>query len=177
MNNAPSRPFYRLSVAILPRPTVIGTLVIGAILFGIGLLLGLPLVEALLGAILGVAQHWALELLHHLGHAYAAKRTGYPMQGVRVGMLGILAMSVYPKDEPKLPGRIHIRRALGGPILSGAIGVGYLVLVLLTGERGDLIAWLLRLGLLESVMMSVGALAPIRGLDGGTILYWLRKRV
>ncbi len=176
MNTTSDRPFYRLTIDFLPVPAAVGTLIIFAVLLVIALVaLNLPLADALIGALIGTALHWGLEFLHHLGHAYAAKRTGYPMQGVLVGMLGILAMSVYPKTEPKLPGRIHIQRALGGPIISGVIGVVFLVLVLVTADRSDLVAWLLRLGLFESLLMSVGALAPIPGVDGGTIRYWRRR--
>ncbi|HYO87724.1 MAG TPA: hypothetical protein VER79_03700 [Candidatus Limnocylindrales bacterium] len=138
------------------------------------LVLALPLAEALLFALPGVVLHWTLEFLHHIGHAIAARHTGYPMQGIRFGMMGIVAMSVYPQDEPALPARIHIRRALGGPIISASIGLVLLALVVVAGDSASLTAYLLRLGLFLCFMMSAGALMPVPNLDGGTILYWAR---
>jgi Zn-dependent protease len=96
------------------------------------------------------------------------------MQGIFFGMMGIVAMSVYPADEPALPARIHIRRALGGPIISTLIGLVFLALVVVAGDSASLIAYLLRLGLFLCFMMSAGALMPVPNLDGGTILYWAR---
>lgn len=177
MNTTPTRPFYRWTIEILPVPTLLGSLAIFAILFIIlSSVLNFTVDMVLIGALLGTVLHWSLEMIHHLGHAYLAQRTGYPMLGVRIGMLGILAMSLYPKTEPKLPASVHIRRALGGPIASGICAVIFLVLVLATAHLNDVLAWLFRLGLFESLLMSVGALAPLPGIDGGTILHYWRKR-
>jgi len=167
-----NRPFYRLSITVTPA-AIAGSLVIGALIFGIVLFwLQLSPLEAVIGALIGVVTHWGLEILHHLGHAWAAQRTGYPMTGIQLGTLGIFGTSLYPSDEPAIPGPLHIRRALGGPILSALIGALLIAVALLLGENTSLLAWWLRLGILESFLMSVGALMPIRFLDGGSILYW-----
>ncbi len=176
MNTPSTRPFYHLSVKIRRTPTAIGSLALAILMFVTAyFIIKLPLADSLIGALIGVVLHWALEFVHHLGHAFAAKRTGYPMLGVKVGLFYILMMSVYAKDEPELPPNVHIQRALGGPIFSGLLGIVFLVLVLLTRDQNDLLAWLLRLGLFESFLMSIGALAPVRFIDGGTILYWMRR--
>lgn len=171
-----TRPFYRLSVSVVPAAFV-GSFVVAAFLLIFALTVAqLPLVEALVGMVIGVALYWGLEVLHDLGHAWAAARTGYPMQGLRFGVpFGLFAQCVYPPDEPPLPGRTHIQRALGGPIVSGIAALILLVLVLLTRESGDLGAWLLRWSLFITLMTSVGAFLPFGFTDGSTILYWLRR--
>ena len=43
--------------------------------------------------------------LHQFGHAWAARRVGYPMTGLRYR--GVLAASLYPRNEPELPADIQ----------------------------------------------------------------------
>ena len=71
--------------------------------------------------------HWVVTFSHHLGHVFAARRTGYPMLTVR--MVFLLATERYPKNEPSLPAEIHIRRALGGPLASLLLSLVSLLLV------------------------------------------------
>ncbi|MEO5952497.1 MAG: hypothetical protein ABIQ44_08555, partial [Chloroflexia bacterium] len=78
-------------------------------------------VEAAVLGIFGILLHWIGEIAHQLGHARAARKAGYPMIAVR--LWGVLSSSIYPADEPTLPGKIHLSRALGGPIMSGIIGI------------------------------------------------------
>lgn len=74
-----------------------------------------------LGLGLGVVvAHWKLEILHQLGHAWAARRTGYPMVGLRFWFL--LSTCLYP-PEPELPARIHVQRALGWPLASTVVAL------------------------------------------------------
>lgn len=142
---------------------------------GAFLFLVLPLGEALLGGLIAMLLHWASETLHQLGHAYVARRVGYPMAGIRYGFL--LAGSFYPRDEPALPAAVHLRRAVGGPPVS-------LSLALL----GDLSAWLLLpVGGLpyylavwftfeNLVVFFLGALLPLGFTDGSTLLKWWGKQ-
>lgn len=52
---------------------------IGALIFGIVLFwLQLSPLEAVIGALIGVVTHWGLEILHHLGHAWAAPADRLP---------------------------------------------------------------------------------------------------
>ena len=51
----------------------------------------IPIGSALLGGVIVVILHELSEIVHQLGHAWAARRTGYPMSGVRFGMFGIFA--------------------------------------------------------------------------------------
>jgi hypothetical protein len=132
----------------------------------------LPIGTAIFGGLIAAVLHFVSETLHQLGHALAAKRTGYPMTGVRYWF--VLSTSVYPPDEPALPGRIHIRRALGGPIASVLIGViAGLFAALSTGVIGWIIAFVAFDNLL---VLGLGAFLPLGFTDGSTILAWRGKR-
>src|SRR5947209_5898633 len=75
--------------------------------------------NALVGAFALTLLHWLNELVHNYGHYRAALSTGFPMDGVRLGTresFSVFGTSVYPKDEQELSARVHIRRAVGGPI-------------------------------------------------------------
>ena len=143
--------------------------------FGLGFGWG----QAVGGGALGTLAHFLGEFLHQVGHATAARRTGYPMRGMRFGMLGVLALSQYPEDEPNdLPARVHIQRALGGPLFSLGLGV---IVGLVTG-----FAFGPPLGLPEAVLFffaaenllvyCIGALLPLGFTDGSTILRYRRER-
>lgn len=123
------------------------------------------------GALFTVA-HITNELIHQGGHAIAARRTGYPMRGIR--MIYILAASLYPKDEPPLPARIHIRRALGGPIASALLSVVYGVLAWLLRDASPPVFWFALMVFLNNLLVfTLGAFLPLSWTDGGTLLrYW-----
>lgn len=138
--------------------------------------LTLPPVDAIVGALLLTALHFASEMWHQLGHAWAARSVGYPMIGVRYWF--VLAMSMYPKDEPELPASVHIRRALGGPIASGLLSLVMGVLTLtLKGTVAGLPLWIgLFLFIDNLLVFTLGALLPLGFTDGSTLLYWWGKR-
>lgn len=132
--------------------------------FGVG--------TAVLTAFFASILHFLGEFWHQLGHAWAAKRTGWPMSGIM--FIWILAASLYPRDEPELPSRIHIRRALGGPAAS-------LLMTVLSG----LLAWEIRpytsplhyLALfffLDNLLVfTLGAFLPLGFTDGSTLIqHW-----
>jgi Zn-dependent protease len=112
-------------------------------------------------------------LVHNLGHAWAARRVGYPMSGIL--FWGLLASSLYPPDEPLLPGRVHIRRALGGPLISLLASLASAVFVLALIGSG--VWWYLALFycLDNFIVFTLGALLPMPFTDGGTILAWRGK--
>ena len=164
-----------LRISVIPL-AALGTFLIWAVFVGLGTqVLGLSLGVAVLGGVLAVVLHWLSEIVHNLGHAWAAQRTGYPMTGVRLGIFGVIAQSLYPVDEPTLPGHVHIQRALGGPMSSAMLTVLAGLIAQVAGREGLFggLAWFF---FLENLLVFLlGACLPLPGLDGGTILHWLRR--
>jgi len=174
---------YRLGIVaglvLSAEPAVIvGTIVLWATLSGIGVgLLDLPLAQGVVGGLVAVMLHWASEIVHNLGHAWAAQRTGHPMIGIRLGQGLVFATSLYPADEGPLPGEIHIRRALGGPIGSLALSVvaGIIALVLYPG--GGVARWVSLFFFVDNFFLfTLGAFLPLGFTDGSTLLAWWGKR-
>jgi Zn-dependent protease len=132
----------------------------------------LPIGTAIAGGLIAAVLHYVSETLHQLGHALAAKRTGYPMTGIRFWF--VLSTSIYPSDESSLPGRIHIRRALGGPIVSVLVGV---IAGVIAAVTTGLIGWIIAFVAFDNlVVLGLGAFAPLGFTDGSTILTWWGKR-
>ena len=97
---------YNLEISATPS-ALVGFVIVWILLSVIGFfLIHLSPVESVVGGFIGACLHWVSELIHHLGHANAARRTGYPMRGVK--FVHLLGISLYPKDEPTLPSKTHI---------------------------------------------------------------------
>jgi len=134
--------------------------------------------NALLGAFILVALHWVNETWHHYGHFYAARRTGFPMDGVRLGTaLLVFGTSIYPDDEQEISPNVHISRALGGPIANAILGlVGALATILLVALHSHFV-WVGLVFTLENLMVFVlGNFLPLGFNDGSTLLRWYRRR-
>jgi hypothetical protein len=132
----------------------------------------LPIGLAIVGGLIATVLHYVSDTLHQLGHAFAAKRAGYPMIGIRFWF--VLSTALYPPDEPALPGRIHIRRALGGPIVSVLIGV---IAIFLAALTTGVIGWIIAFVAFDNlVVLGLGAFLPLGFTDGSTILTWWGKR-
>ena len=143
---------------------------------GAFILLEAPLGEAIIGSFIVTLLHYASELWHQLGHSWAARRVGYPMIGVRFWW--ILGQSIYPNNEPELPGSTHIRRALGGPAASLLLTIIMFILTILVARLPDytLLMWVLPLVTLDNLFFfTLGAFLPLGFTDGSTILRWLGK--
>jgi hypothetical protein len=94
------------------------------------------------------------------------------MIGVR--FWGPLSSSLYPANEPPLPGPVHIRRALGGAPFSGLLALVAAALALLL--PGGVVGGLLWFLFAENVLVfSLGALLPLGFTDGSTLLHWWGK--
>jgi hypothetical protein len=81
--------------------------------------------------------HFVGQFVHQMGHATAARLTGYPMKGMRFSR--VFSHSEYPKGQKGLTDGQHVQRALGGV-------VGAFVWVLVMGAaflatRGAAPAW------------------------------------
>jgi hypothetical protein len=150
---------------------------------GVGLF-KLSVGEAIVGALVATGLHSLSELIHQLGHSIAARQTGYPMMGVC--FWGPLASSIYPKDEPPLPGRLHIKRALGGPMMSGLVSLAAgLLYLFVTGtftigqsepHFPSVVVLVSGFFFLENLLVfTLGAFLPLGFTDGSTILQWWGK--
>ena len=127
------------------------------------------------GGFAGMMLHWVAEMSHQLGHANAARETGYPMTGVRFRLL--IGISEYPGGEPDLPPDVHIRRALGGPTRSLRVTLLAGLLALLTRPLGAIPTWLGIFFFLDNLLvMTIGAFLPLGFTDGSTILHWRKVK-
>lgn len=160
----------RLSVkpsALVALPVLWGVAAVGA-----ARQIHLPLHAASVPALIAVLGHILSGIWHHLGHAFAARATGYPMIGIRVS--GLFATSIYPKDEPQLPAELHIRRALGGPLASGLLTLIMWALVRLARPTHATTRWLLWVLLLDNLLnYTAQVLIPLGINDGQTLRRWL----
>lgn len=135
---------------------------------------GLALGEALLAGALGAAVMAVSEWLHQMGHALAARRAGYPMRALH--FRSILAVSEYPPDEPELPARLHIQRALGGFWVNLLIGLFLAPYAFFLSFAGGMAAWVVGFAAFYNfVVLGLGALLPIDlpgvlTTDGATLL-------
>ena len=147
------------------------------VLLGAGgfLLLDLSPAGAIAGGLAAVILHWLAGFVHHLGHGWAARRTGFPMRGIHCRLL--LCASRYPRHEPLLPAGVHIRRALGGPLFSLALALAAGVLAaLLRGQAGLFWYAAAFLALDSFIVFTAGALLPLGFTDGSTLLEWWPRR-
>lgn len=131
------------------------------------------LLDSLVAVLLTVAVHWTNETLHHGGHLLAGRFVGKPMKGMHYFLM--LARSIYPRDEGEVAPKQHITRALGGPVMSVFVAMAWGVLAGVA-QASPLISYVFAYGALSSlIVFSLMALAPVRFLDGGSILYWWGK--
>lgn len=117
--------------------------------------------------------HYLLELIHSLGHAIAAKWTGYPMIEIRFGVYGFYAQTLYPKNELELPSSTHIIRALGGPIAN--LILSFILFATLSLWQGNW-HWVGMFVLLDNLIYVVQVFIPLGFNDVSTILRELLKR-
>lgn len=175
------RQIYRLGrlagLELSCRPSIIPVFIfLWMILSAIGLwILDLPPTSALIGGLVAALLHYSSELWHQLGHAAAARSTGHPMSGML--FWAGLGTSLYPRDEGDLPGSVHIRRALGGPIASFVLSLAGLLLSLALRPVGDVAYWAAVFLWLDNLLVfTLGSLLPLGFTDGSTLLYWVKNR-
>ena len=163
---------YNLEISITPS-AILGFVAIWIVMTVLGIFIAhLNFIESVVSGLVIACLHYLGELLHQLGHAGAARRTGYPMRGIC--FVHVLAFSLYPKDEPELSGRIHIRRALGGPLVSVLVTVIALLIFLVAQNVGGMFFWIALCFFLDNLFVfTLGALLPLSFTDGGAIArYW-----
>lgn len=136
---------------------------------------------ALTGGLLAAALHFVAELWHQLGHARAAEKYGFPMEGVH--LWGVLGTSEYPPDETQIPAEVHIERALGGPRASAVLTVIAGLITLIVRPISKPAFMVASIFTLENLgIFSVGAFLPMPFMetDGNTLLRYRnthRKRM
>jgi hypothetical protein len=158
------------------RSALAGTVLLWSILSWVGWrTLHLSLWEALQLGLLATIAHWMLDVIHQLGHAWAANRTGYPMTGIRFWWL--LSACLYPSNEPELPVRVHAQRALGGPTLSFVVLILAGVWTWWVWPPQGVGGWLAMFVLVDSLLtFTLGALLPLGFTDGSTLLRLWKKQ-
>lgn len=156
----------------------IGTIMLWVVLGGVGILaLNLPFSQAIIAGLVATLLYWSAYIVHQLGHAYAARQTGYPMIGIRMGKYLFFGSSLYPENEVPLPAQIHIRRALGGPIVSFLFAIVAGIIALFVRPLGEVIWWLaIFVFLTNIVVFTLGSFMPLGFTDGSTLLEWWGKR-
>jgi hypothetical protein len=165
---------------LLARPSAF----IGLLLLWLGLtsftwrLMDFPPDQALAAGLGSAFLHYISELIHNMGHAWAARRVKRPMEGVL--FWGLLGTSLYPKDEKRVTPRAHIQRALGGPLAS-------LLLTILTGiqlavvspqaaQLPPAIPFIALFLFWDNLLVfTLGAIIPLGFTDGSTILQYWKK--
>lgn len=147
----------------LERPRIFGAhlhlhwtaLVAGGVLFG-------ALIRHPLHAALSVLAYFGVILLHEAGHAFVARKLGYPPDNVYVGLLHGRCEFEHPDTL-----RDHALIAWGGVLAQLALAVPVLVvsLVVPIGSVSFLSLPVRILGFFNLVNALVN-LAPVQGLDG-----------
>ena len=172
--------WFGLKTTISPLSIVSHLAVIPVAAVAAGVWLSLSLGGALWAGILSSLTLLVSAWLHQRGHALAAKRVGYPMIGVHFHSL--LSAGLYPADEPPLPPRTHILRALGGFWVNLLIGLVLTPAMINLWPAGGVIAWVTAVAVVWNFfVLGLGAFLPLDlpqiTTDGGTILrYWREGR-
>jgi len=115
------------------------------------------------GALIFVAS-----LAHSLGHVFSSRMASAPVEYVR---LSATVATMRYTDSSLLSGRVHVLRALGGPVVNLALGVGALLL-----SAALLESHLLRFFGAVNLLFGAMTLFPIPSLDGAVIFRQLLGR-
>lgn len=168
---------FGLSLSFVPS-FFIGTLTLWVVLGGVSyFVLDLLFSQAILAGFVYSLLYWVAYIFHQLSHAYAARRTGYPMTGIQIGNYLFFGSSLYPDDEEPLPAQIHIRRALGGPTGSFLFAILAGLIALILRPYGEVFWWsALFVSLINFAVFTLGSFLPLGFTDGSTLLEWWGKR-
>jgi hypothetical protein len=110
----------------------------------------------------------AANSIHSIGHILSGKIVGAPMDELLV--TASRHVNIYRNDPPNLPSRVHLGRALGGPVLNTAVGLITLLVALLIGSPGLLFFSVANLA------FGISALFPVQSFDGEVIWRELRRQ-
>ncbi len=110
------------------------------------------------------------EWCHNLAHAAAASRIGEPVDAIRI-FFGTPLLIYYDINDQQVTPVQHITRALGGPIFN-AVMIPFAWLASHYSHDGTLTRYVANFALGTNCFISMVALLPIPGIDGGPILKW-----
>ena len=105
-------------------------------------------------------------MIHSIGHVLGGKRVGAPMDENL--LTSTRQVNIYRGDQSKYPRRVHVSRALGGPLANIAVGV-VAGLALLTISDLSVGAYTLAVFCVGHLIFGFGSLAPIPSVDGAVI--------
>ncbi len=109
-----------------------------------------------------------VNFVHIVGHTLGGKTVGAPMDEALV--LDTKIWTRYIDDPPDLPRRIHLGRALGGPLMS--IAVGAISLGVWTSIGGTPLLFFA----IVNLLLGLGVLFPFPSVDGEVIWRELFRR-
>ncbi len=90
-------------------PAFVGSALLWLVLSILGsVFLTLTPLQAILGGFLALILHWSGEIFHQLGHAWAARRTGYPMTGIP----GWVLLASWPWPYTRVTNQIYRRKSI-----------------------------------------------------------------
>jgi Zn-dependent protease len=111
------------------------------------------------------------EWSHNLAHTAAAKMVGHPVDAIRVTW-GMPLLVYHDIEDPDVSPRIHIIRALGGPIIN-CIYFSLALLLQPITKPNSIFRDVLNAALGMNAFLVLGGMLPIPGIDGGAVLKWI----
>jgi Zn-dependent protease len=110
------------------------------------------------------------EWCHNLAHAAAASSIGKPVDAIRI-YYGTPLLIYYDINDQQVAPLQHVTRALGGPIFN-AVLIPLAWLAKHYSQKGSLTHYAANFALGTNCFISMVALLPIPGIDGGPLLKW-----
>jgi len=111
------------------------------------------------------------EWCHNLAHAAVAKKVGHPADAIRLTW-GMPLLVYYDTEDPEVTARVHIVRALGGPMINAILG-GLAALLRPLTKPDSIPRDVVNAALGMNAFLILGGMLPIPGIDGGAILKWV----
>lgn len=104
-------------------------------------------------------------LFHAFGHILGGKLVGSPMDELL--LTATRGVNIYHSDQTRVPGYVHLGRALGGPVFNLVLA-GMIYLALSFVERGVLFDLLASLAA-TNLFFGAGSFLPLPSIDGWVI--------
>jgi len=127
------------------------------------------IIERILLTILWTALFELTSFIHSAGHILAGRAVNAPMD--RLVVTSSRQVNVYDGDQSRYPARVHVTRALGGPLANIAVGLVMALLLLFGGYSPTFLVFMLL-----NFAFGFGSLAPVRSLDGEVLMYYLTRQ-